>query len=116
VDGIDFQTKNGFLEFNDGTGWRGVGIKSVQRGTASFAEAIIGGGSMVNDITIAAVNPQKAYINITTSGVTHWSQTSPMMDSSVCARIVGNDKVRFNFKDGIYDAYVEISWEVIEFA
>ncbi|SDE96790.1 hypothetical protein SAMN04488542_10455 [Fontibacillus panacisegetis] len=117
VDGIDFQTKNGFLEFNDGSGWKGVGIKSVQRGATSISFfAPNGNGSLMKDITITAVNTQKSFINISTSGLAHWSQGSTMMDGSVCARFIAPDKLRFNFMDGFFEAYAEISWEVIEYA
>lgn len=117
VHGIDFQTKNGFLEFNDGSGWKGVGIKSVQRGSTSIAYFYPNGvGSLVREVNISPVNPQKTFVQITTSGLSHWFQTSPMMDGSVCARLIDNNKLRFNFYDGFYEAYAEISWEVIEFA
>ncbi|MGG4044387.1 discoidin domain-containing protein [Paenibacillus favisporus] len=113
----DFKVENGVLKFHDGSGWKGVGIKSVQRGTTNISFFYPNGnGSLVKEVTITAVNPQKSFVNITTTGLSHWSQTSPMMDGSVCATLVGNNKVKFNFMDGFYEAYAEISWEVIEFA
>lgn len=117
VDGIDFQIKNGALEYNGGLGWKGVGIKSVQRGSTQISYFYPNGnGSLMKDITITAVNPQKSFVHITTSGLAHWFQSSPMMDGSVCARIIASDKLRFNFMEGFFEGYAEISWEVIEFA
>ncbi|MNW54110.1 hypothetical protein D3C74_316980 [compost metagenome] len=117
VDGIDFQTKNGFLEFNDGSGWKGVGIKSVQRGATSISYFYPNGtGSLIRDVVITPVNPQKSFVNMTSSGLSTWFADSPIMDGSVCARLVGNIIVRFNFYEGFYQGYAEISWEVIEYA
>ncbi|MNJ69672.1 hypothetical protein D3C77_660480 [compost metagenome] len=94
-----------------------MGIKSVQRGATSIAYFYPNGvGSLVKEISISPVNPQKSFINISTSGLSHWSQNSPLMDGSVCARLVSSDKIRFNFMDGFFEAYAEISWEVIEYA
>ncbi|MBW4841088.1 MAG: hypothetical protein KZY74_16990, partial [Paenibacillaceae bacterium] len=105
------------LQYSEGWGWKDVGIKGVQRGSASISYFYPNGtGSTVREVTISAVNPQKTFVNITTSGLSHWFQTSPMMDGSVCARLVDGNKLRFNFYEGFYEAYAEISWEVIEFA
>ncbi|MUG88129.1 hypothetical protein GNP92_17445 [Paenibacillus timonensis] len=113
----DFRIYQGLLQFHNGSEWKGVGIKNVQRGSASIAYFYPNGtGSTVREVTISAVNPQKTFVNITTSGLSHWFQTSPMMDGSVCARLIDNNKLRFNFYEGFYEAYAEISWEVIEFA
>ncbi len=113
----DFRLDKGILQYHDGSGWKGVGIKSVQRGSTNISFfSPNGNGSLIKEVTITAVNPQKSFVNVTTTGLAHWFQSSPMIDGSVCARLVGNDKVRFNFMDGFYEAYAEISWEVIEFA
>lgn len=117
VNGIQFMMNNGSLQYNDGSGWKGVGIKSVQRGATNISYFYPNGnGSLVRDVTINPVNPAKSFVNFSTSGLSHWFQTSPMMDGSVCGRLVGNNTVRFNFYDGFYEAYAEIAWEVIEFA
>ncbi|MCK8487128.1 discoidin domain-containing protein [Paenibacillus sp. MBLB2552] len=113
----DFRIHKGSLQYSEGWGWKDVGIKGVQRGSASISYFYPNGtGSTVREVTISAVNPQKTFVNITTSGLSHWFQTSPMMDGSVCARLVDGNKLRFNFYEGFYEAYAEISWEVIEFA
>lgn len=113
----DFRLEKGLLQYHDGSGWKGVGIKSVQRGATSISYFYPNGnGTLIRDVAITAVNPQKTFVNITTSGLSHWSQGSPLMDGSVCARLVGNNVVRFNFMEGFFEAYAEISWEVIEFA
>lgn len=115
--GPDLRLEKGLLQFYDGTGWKGVGIKSVQRGRTSISFfSPNGNSSLVKEVSISAVNPQKTFVQMTSTGLSHWSQSSPLMDGSVCAELVGNNKLKFHFMEGFFEAYAEISWEVIEYA
>lgn len=99
VDGINFRINAGMLEFFDGTGWKGVGIKNVQRGVSA-----VGASNTVN-ITISAVNLSKSYIcvNGTING-----GSGPLANLTSPSNIqVSNSNVGYP---------LSVGWEVIEFA
>ncbi|WP_058301141.1 discoidin domain-containing protein [Gorillibacterium timonense] len=117
VDGIDMRTSSGYLEYNDGSGWKGVGIKSVQRGTVNLSFFYPNQNStLFREVTITPVNPQKTFLQVFSTGLAVSMQSNPVMDGSICARLIGSNKVRFNALESFYEAYAEIAWEVIEYA
>ncbi|GGF88554.1 hypothetical protein [Paenibacillus abyssi] len=90
----------GVLEFNDGGTWKVAGgVKNVQRGLASIAS----GATEVN-VTIAAVNLSKAYVNPLTV------PTGYTIDAQLTSTTNLYIRVR-----GITGGFVDISWEVVEF-
>lgn len=110
-----FRMSNGYLEYNDGE-WKGVGIKSVQRGWVdNMAYRVI-------SININPVNPAKSFVNITFSGKGEWHDWSTgrdeihYLDGSVYASLGDTGKsVTFGVNTS-YTFNQAISWEVIEYA
>jgi len=116
VDGIDFQTKNGFLEYNDGSGWKGVGIKSVQRGvTDLFWEDRV--QDFKKPVTINPVNMAKAYINVMSTGFT--ISGAATFNAHVKGKLLSPTQLEVEMYGNpsfVSRAQMNISWEVIEFA
>lgn len=115
VDGIDFRIFNGRLEYNGGAGWKGVGVKSVQRGTT-----VITGNNQNHGININAVDISKSMVNIHHTGYTQQYLTSFNQEFysnvSVHARLMSDTQLQFYIRTGIAAVYTEVAWEVIEFA
>lgn len=121
VDGIDFRVSGGRLEFNHGTGWNGVGIKSVQRGTTSLQYS---SSSSIYDndrtVIISPVNMSKAFVLINQSGYQYRYQNGAydrLLDGDVFARLQSSNELYvYTTIPFATNMYTYISWEVIEFA
>lgn len=110
VDGIDLRTNNGYLEFNDGTGWRSVSaVKKVQRGVIDFFQE-----PPQRDVTtkikdISPVNLEKAVLTITQAGY-----NDNKINTSVRAFLKSSSQIEFKIMDSPYYQYF-VHWEVIEY-
>ncbi|RCX16469.1 hypothetical protein DFP94_11289 [Fontibacillus phaseoli] len=112
VDGIDFQTKNGYLEFDDGTGWKNVAaVKKVQRGyVALYNDGTWSDGERFV-LTMNAVNIEKSFLNVSSTGSTNGS---PKYNAGVRGRILNATQFEVvTIFSPLFDQ--RISWEVIEF-
>lgn len=97
------RTTNGYVEWNDGGTWKGVGgVKSVQRGTVTIANA----SPWYTDVTITAVNTSKSFTAFHISVVYSGSTTMYRME------LLNSTTLRFH-NQGTTGAPV-VSWEVIE--
>ncbi|MCP8970052.1 interleukin-like EMT inducer domain-containing protein [Ectobacillus ponti] len=110
--GINFRSTNGFLEYNDGSGWKGVGIKSVQRGQVWLYD------SNVAYFYIAPVNMAKSFINISSTGYHYEWRTDRYLAQAATARgvIFSSNQISV-VAVGIFPyTYCLVSYEVIEYA
>ncbi|QJC51735.1 discoidin domain-containing protein [Paenibacillus albicereus] len=108
VDGIHFSAAGGRLQFNDGTGWKGVGIKQVLRGETSIANP----NDSVN-VPIPWIDRSKSFLQVTSS--LYQGKNDAATSSGVYA-VLFNDRI-YLFAAGLPAARtIFISWEVIEFA
>lgn len=115
VDGLHFRASNGFLEYSsDGAGWKGVGIKSVQRGKTNLTS---GEFDNFRYIPLSAVNLSKTFVNIHHSGL-HYQRVGTDVrysDTSIYAEFTSNTQLVISSSFANY-LYYDIMWEVIEFA
>lgn len=111
-----FRMSNGYLEYNDGTEWKGVGIKSVQRG---WVDRMTSRNVSVN---IKKVNPAKSFVNITFCGKNEWHEWSTgtnvihITDGNVYAALHDTGTFVTFAVENSYTFNQAISWEVIEYA
>lgn len=108
VDGIHFSAAGGKLQYNDGTGWKGVGIKRVLRGTTA-----IGYPNISIEVPLPGVDSSKSFLQVTSSLYTHKNDTS--FSSGVFAQLF-NDRIYLFSSQLALGRDFHISWEVIEFA
>ncbi|MGN7356788.1 discoidin domain-containing protein [Paenibacillus sp. SAF-054] len=107
---------NGYLEYNDGTEWKGVGIKSVQRG---WVDRMTSRNLSVN---IKKVNPAKSFVNISYCGRNEWHDWTSgtnvihVTDGNVYAALNDTGSSVTFAAETSYSFYQAISWEVIEYA
>lgn len=113
---VDLQVKDGRLQFHNGTGWKGVGIKAVQRGvsTIRFPE----GNTRVDNIVITPVDRTKTFVQIHACG---WSFSSSDMNfntyGGLTANLIEDNILSVGAVLGSFNAgYYHYIWEVIEFA
>ncbi|WP_127529248.1 hypothetical protein [Paenibacillus kobensis] len=108
VDGIDFRTSNGYLEYNSGTGWNGVGIKSVQRGKVFWTTETW----QIMTVPISPVNLSKSFVNVRHTGST---SIGNIYDSaSIDAHL--NSSTELQMRAAYDSQYFWVSWEVVEYA
>ncbi|GIP24223.1 discoidin domain-containing protein [Paenibacillus sp. J22TS3] len=121
VNGISLRSDKGNFQFNDGLGWRGVGIKKVQRGTGFLRrDQNIPDDTNYREIIIDPVDVSKAFINVYFHGWQarpEWgSNRQEYKETDINAAIIASNKISvfasFNFEY----AFNSFSWEVIEFA
>ncbi|MEF2967475.1 discoidin domain-containing protein [Paenibacillus sp. M1] len=113
VDGIDFRTNNGYLEFNDAEkGWTAVSaVKRVQRGYVQlFNDGTWPDGERYV-VTINAVNVEKSFINVTQTGYTNGS---PKYNAGIRGQILNSTQIEIvTMFTYVFDQ--RASWEVIEY-
>jgi hypothetical protein len=101
VDGIHFRTINGYVEYDDGSGWKPVGgIKSVQRGVVTSP-----GNTGTINVPISAVNMAKAYINFPNIYTGDGTAIRAVLSSSTNLQIT---------RQYSQTTPLDLSWEVIE--
>ncbi|MFC4101716.1 hypothetical protein [Paenibacillus xanthanilyticus] len=120
VDGIDFRVNEGRLEYNNnGGGWKGVGIKSVQRGVTPLKyDPNSNTYDTDKTVWINTVDTSKAFINISYTGY-GWAVLSGQIlpsDVTVQANFVSPYQIQLSTKVFLLSHSVSVSWEVIEFA
>ncbi|MBD2867732.1 discoidin domain-containing protein [Paenibacillus arenilitoris] len=118
VDGIDFRVSGGNLEFSNGSGWRGVGIKSVQRGYGSlYAYMSSNEYYHYQTITISPVNMFKTFINVHFSGYNYrYNGISDYIPTTLNARLTSSNSLYVVYHPLFETSYANFSWEVIEYA
>ncbi|WP_211217567.1 hypothetical protein [Paenibacillus ginsengihumi] len=114
------RVNNGVLEYNNGGVWTPVGgIKGVQRGYTSVNFGT-NNASRYHDISISAVNPAKAQLNLLTSASYVGVVGNPTIDlHNVSIRLISATTIRVEWTLPVNrtpggDDLRPISWEVIE--
>ena len=102
---VRLRISGGALQYYNGSGWESVAaVKSVQRGVVEVS-------GYPTDITIAAINPEKAMVNLTSLfGVRGSSNGNQMLS----AMITSPTNLRFE-SSGTVSIMNNFSWEVIEY-
>jgi hypothetical protein len=97
------RSSNGFLEWNNGGTWQGVGgVKSIQRGVASAS------GSGTTNVTITAVNLSKSIVTLDAVGYNSASD----QPNSIYATLTSPTNIAFVGFNGINT--LPVAWQVIE--
>lgn len=114
---VEFRVNQRILEFYDGWEWKGVGIKSVQRGWTEF---ILSYEIYEQDILIpTAVNRSKSFVQIHSYG--HSYDPSNKLDlvnsTNIYAELNRDNNLYLAIpRDDFPSGYYKVGWEVIEFA
>ncbi|MNK26841.1 hypothetical protein D3C87_451830 [compost metagenome] len=121
VNGISLRVDNGNFQFNDGLGWRGVGIKKVQRGRGYLrADTSTGEYTNYREIIIDAVDMNKTFIKVHFTGFQsrpEWgSDRLEYTETDLVAELVSSTKLTVQSTLSFPFAYNTYAWEVIEFA
>lgn len=121
VNGISLRVDKGIFQFNDGSGWRGVGIKKVQRGKG-FLRADSSTGEFINyrEIVIDAVDVTKTFINVHFTGFQSRPETGSnrleYTETDLYADLLSPTKIAVHSTFSFQFAFNSYAWEVIEFA
>ncbi|MFB9328613.1 hypothetical protein ACFFSY_21980 [Paenibacillus aurantiacus] len=121
VDGIDFRVNEGRLEYNNsGGGWKGVGIKSIQRGTAQLIYDVnTNRFNQERVLYINVVDMSKTFVNVSCTGY-GWANMSGGVilnsDVTVQAQLINNYQIKLWTKPNLFYHEANVTWEVIEYA
>lgn len=110
--GINFRSTSGFLEYNDGSGWKGLGVKSIQRGHVWLYD------SNTTYFDIAPVNIAKTVINVSSSGYSYEWKTDRYLVHAATAKGFMSTSTQIGFQANGFFTYdfCAIAYEVIEYA